>query len=177
MTERTVLTVEEFETLADIHGGDLLAWPADVRAAAERLLAESEDAQRIFDEAAALDGLLSDDPALAPSASLTARVLADAAANSALSTRKPAQRRVGGSRFGDLWRDLFGELGAGAGAVLASACVVAVVSGLVTGGSTPGASRAIDGVEYAFLQEASEAVDATGEDDLEGLLFDDDAFL
>lgn len=71
------MTIEEFETLLLAHGANPRHWPAGRRAAAEALLAESEVARALFDEAERLDAAIAAGTA-APAAggALAARILA-----------------------------------------------------------------------------------------------------
>lgn len=73
------MELDDFETYAMAYGGDIAQWPAEDRAAARALLAESAAAQAMLDEARALDATLDLWDAPAPSEALHARVLADAA--------------------------------------------------------------------------------------------------
>jgi len=52
------MMIEDFEARAMAYGGTIDAWPAEDRAAAHALLAESTAAQGIIDEARALDAAL-----------------------------------------------------------------------------------------------------------------------
>lgn len=82
----SAMSLDEFRLAAEIHGGDLAAWPDAARRPAAALLAVSEDAQAALEEAAALDAALAlfveEDAAELPE-SLHARILGDAAAVSA----------------------------------------------------------------------------------------------
>jgi hypothetical protein len=69
------MALERFETLVDAYGSESDLWPDDERASAQALLDQSDEAQRIVDEAAELDGLLGQSPAVEPSAALRQRVL------------------------------------------------------------------------------------------------------
>lgn len=123
------MTFEKFETLAAAHGGALARWPRAERAAAERLLAQSDAARAALAEAAALDAVLdAAAPAPAMSARLTARILADAAECAA--PRPAAQtRRQGG------WRAWLGRLSTAA-LIPAPACAAALF-GLWLGYAAP----------------------------------------
>jgi len=62
------MTIEEFETLLLAHGANPRHWPAGRRAAAEALLAESEVARALFDEAKRLDAAIAARPRPLPAA-------------------------------------------------------------------------------------------------------------
>jgi len=69
------MTLERLEHILDAYGADPAHWPDADRAAALALLAQSADARRRRDDAAALDVLLDAVPAVSPSPALAARVL------------------------------------------------------------------------------------------------------
>jgi hypothetical protein len=52
------MTLAEFRDALDAHGADVAAWPAVLRAAAERLLADEPAARASFDAAARMDALI-----------------------------------------------------------------------------------------------------------------------
>jgi hypothetical protein len=72
------MTIERLKALAEAYGADLRRWPASERPFAESLVATDPAARAALDEAAALDVLLDASPRPAPSAALTARILAAA---------------------------------------------------------------------------------------------------
>jgi hypothetical protein len=86
------MTIERLRDILDAYGADPLRWPAGERIAAQAFAAREPRAAALVAEAAMLDGLLDAVPAQAPSAALTARVLA-------------ARPKV--SRLRALWNDLF----------------------------------------------------------------------
>jgi hypothetical protein len=72
------MKAERLHELADAYGADLRRWPASERAFAESLIVADPSLKAVLDDAAALDALLDAAPTPAPSAALTARVLAAA---------------------------------------------------------------------------------------------------
>lgn len=75
------MDLKTFDALAELHGGDLAAWPPGAQAPARALLARSAAARAALERAAALDAALADLAAFPePPASdaLMARILADA---------------------------------------------------------------------------------------------------
>jgi len=81
MRRDDVLTLERLHALLDAYGGTPGRWPADERAAAERLILTSAAARGAYEEARALDRLLAEDePVAPPSPALAARVLSGAPA-------------------------------------------------------------------------------------------------
>lgn len=74
---------DDFSTVLDMYGADLALWPDDQAAAARSLLARDGHAQRLFEQAKALDAALSEalSPAsITPSADFMAALAARAAA-------------------------------------------------------------------------------------------------
>lgn len=98
------MSLAEFDDLAFAHGGDVARWPADRRAAAERLAAGSAEAAARLAQMTALDDALGAaapaDPQ--PSDDLMARILADAA------TLAPAAPRAQPAATLS-WRDRLGR--------------------------------------------------------------------
>ncbi len=76
----TTLTSAELARLLDVYGTERERWPAPAWDAAQRLVATTPAVRRLWDEAAALDRMLSDLPPSVPSPELVARVLAAAPA-------------------------------------------------------------------------------------------------
>ncbi len=71
------IPLERFEALLDLYGAQPHKWPADERAAAHALLAQSADARAALESARALDELLDRaSPVPALSADLAAKILA-----------------------------------------------------------------------------------------------------
>ncbi len=91
MSNDTLMTLERLGTLLDAYGGDLRRWPEPARSTAEALIARDGAARLLFNQALALDALLDEASAIAPSPALKARLIARA---------KPALWRQG---FGALW--------------------------------------------------------------------------
>jgi len=60
--DRSVVTIGAFAALIDAYGGDPKRWPAERRAAMERLLGEDAGARRLQEEASALDRVLAAAP-------------------------------------------------------------------------------------------------------------------
>jgi anti-sigma factor RsiW len=94
------MSMDEFRTLLDAWGADPGRWPNDRRAAAEALIARSEEAKRMLADEAAFDALLArtlleGTPAGKPDAALTQRILA-------IPQSARQERRAGGWRFGFL---------------------------------------------------------------------------
>lgn len=86
------MKIERFAEILDAYGGDPLRWPETERLTAQGLAARDPRAAALLDEAEALDAMFDAAPAMAPSAALTARVLA----------RRPRL---------SLWRELFPNAG------------------------------------------------------------------
>lgn len=74
MTEPTAMPLDRIRALLDAYGAMPERWPEDERAAAQALLAESDDAQALLREAASLDGALDLVEAPTPSEELMRRV-------------------------------------------------------------------------------------------------------
>ena len=72
------MKAERLQALADAYGADLRRWPVSERAFAESLIAGEPSLRAVLDDAAGLDVLLAAAPVVAPSADLTARILAAA---------------------------------------------------------------------------------------------------
>lgn len=53
-----MMTLQRFTALADSYGADLARWPEEARGPARELLAISDEARALFDEARALDAAL-----------------------------------------------------------------------------------------------------------------------
>lgn len=70
--------VERFAELVDAYGAEPSAWPEQERPSALRLLEHSEQAVRLLEEAAQLDGLLADVLDVEPSMGLRDRILEQA---------------------------------------------------------------------------------------------------
>lgn len=86
------MKAERLQALADAYGADLRRWPVSERAFAESLIAGEPSLRAVLDDAAGLDVLLAAAPVVAPSADLTARILA------------AAPRRKGRGRLGQaIW--------------------------------------------------------------------------
>lgn len=75
---RSRVDLERFAAIVDAYGAESSAWPSDEREAAIELLASSEEAVRLRDEAAALDAFLDVVPVVEPSATLRSRILEQA---------------------------------------------------------------------------------------------------
>jgi hypothetical protein len=118
----TSMSIETFERLALIHGGDIAAWPAASIAPARDFMAVSAQARAALADAAALDAaldaLVHADPAPAPEA-LSARILADA--DGVLAARRP-QSATG-------LRPTFGRARWVAPAALAASAMIGVFMG------------------------------------------------
>lgn len=68
------LGLEQFEQLLEVHGAMLERWPAELGAAARRLLDSSERARERWSEARRFEALLDAAPAIEPSSALIARL-------------------------------------------------------------------------------------------------------
>lgn len=129
MTGAKVLTIEEFITAAETHGGDLARWPADLAGPGRALLDRSEAAQEALAAAAALDLALEEALAPAPPPeALTARILADAAA---VASRAPAAPPVPAARRDGLLTRLAEAFARPLGS--AAACALGAAFGLWLG--------------------------------------------
>lgn len=101
--------------ILNAYGADPLHWPADERAAAEKLITQSAEAASLLEEAATLDRLLDMSVCPAPSPELMARVLA---------AREPEGWLAALWPFGPIWQPV-------------SAMAVAAVLGVVLGIAAP----------------------------------------
>lgn len=87
-----MMTLERFEDLAEIYGGEIARWPEGEREAARALLAaEGPRLTPVLTAAAQLDRLLDLAPAQAPNAALLGRLIAAAPQPAA-----PARRWIAG---------------------------------------------------------------------------------
>ena len=75
----TTMTIDDFEERAMAYGARIDGWPEEDRGAAQALLAGSERARAILEEARSLDAMLDLWEGPEPSHALLSRVLADAA--------------------------------------------------------------------------------------------------
>ena len=82
------MTLERFEALVAAYGADVARWPAEERLAAHDFAKDAPEAQRLLEEAAALDTLLAAVPTPVASPALMAAVLAH--------TAQPMDRPAGG---------------------------------------------------------------------------------
>jgi anti-sigma-K factor RskA len=127
------------------YGADPARWPAEERAGALRLLADSAEAATMRDNAQALDSLLDEAPGLEPTPELMAEILA----------RPDRSRRLALLEalwpFGPIWRPALGM-------------AAAVVLGVTVGALTPppfgdvealqsSLSDEIDGLAFASLMD------------------------
>jgi len=94
----TPLTPDRFHALAETWGGDLARWPADLRPAAEALLARDADARASRDRALALDALLAVDAVAPPAADLRRTILAAAEDHVGAGFLRALLRELGGLR-------------------------------------------------------------------------------
>lgn len=76
MTMDKEITLERFKAIVDAYGASAERWPPSERKGALALLAASPEARACLAEASALDGLLANSPAGAPSAELIERLVA-----------------------------------------------------------------------------------------------------
>lgn len=75
-TNQTVITIQRFSQLLDAYGGNTKRWPSQERAAALKLLGQSDEARRLQQSALALDHLLDTVKTSQPQARLRQRILA-----------------------------------------------------------------------------------------------------
>ena len=124
MTEDTEQTMdfERFETLLDQLGGDIAAWPEELRFGAERLLAADRAAMALQAGALAAERAIAGAPSVRASPELMARVLSDAP--HARRSRKFGDVISGFWPFGSVWRPT-------------AAMAVAVILGVLTGYTAP----------------------------------------
>lgn len=181
MTENR-MTLAVFVTLSEAYGGDIARWPEDRRAEAEGFAAENAEAAEALAEAEALDRMLDEMTVPAPSMALTARVLGDAAAESATRARA-VKAPAAQSRQRSGWRVLLAQLGLGSSALVAGGLGVAAMAGLAVGVIAPVSTATVDQADDGAytLSEAVADPDTLDEQDLELLevalideLFDDD---
>jgi hypothetical protein len=132
------MAFERFETLVDAYGSEPNLWPDDERTAGLALLERSDEAQRVVEEAADLDALLGQAPAVEPSPALRRRVL-----EAAPSAQKSWLERLDGWTtslwpFTPRWQPVL-ALGA------------AAVFGILIGASSPEGEPTSDPMEVAEL--------------------------
>ena len=132
------MALERFETLIDAYGADADLWPDDERDSALALLEQSDRAQRLVAEAAELDEILNQAPAVEPSAALRQRVL-DAA---------PDRRRSWLERL-DSWTTSLWPFSPRWQPALALGAAAAF--GIVIGASSPEGELVSDPMEVAEL--------------------------
>jgi len=126
------MTLNEFEQLLHIYGADRTRWPLSARAGAVTLLASDRGAQRLLDEAAALDAVLSHvaEPDVAVTATLVDRIIAVSQRSPRLVCRTEHPGQLPGSARSanigrrshdtDLWRGI---------AALAASLVIGIFAG------------------------------------------------
>ncbi len=86
------MSMDEFRNLLDALGADTGRWPRERQAAAEALLASSEEARLLLAGEAAFDTLLAGAPEAAPSAALVQNIMA-------IPRAAKQERKAGGWRF------------------------------------------------------------------------------
>lgn len=114
-----MMRLDRLTSLIDAYGADPERWPADERAAALLLLAESAEARAYAEDAAALDALLDRVP-------LRPTVTVDPASLAARIARAPARPQPRRRSFGERWGFGFGWANV---AALAAAGVVGFMVG------------------------------------------------
>jgi len=140
------MDIDRLRSLVDAYGAEPAHWPADERAAALLLLANSAEARAYAEDAEALDTMLDRVP-------LRPTVIVDPAALAARITRTPARRQAARSAwslrpaFGFGWPNL---------AALAAAAIVGFVVGWTDFNSTANARDNVDAV--VSLSAADDAV-------------------
>lgn len=105
-------TIDRLREVLDVHGADAARWPRAERAALEALVAGSQDARAVHDDATRLARVLDDDALPAPSPALRRAILAHV----------PRPRL----RFADLLADFWAALGGGRVAAPAFALALAL---------------------------------------------------
>jgi ferric-dicitrate binding protein FerR (iron transport regulator) len=95
------MTLEEFEDALDRYGADLAGWPEALRAEAERLVASSPEAERLYRQAERLDRLFS--PGFVPPPPSVARIVAHATQPIRLRLMARIERALGFDLFGFGW--------------------------------------------------------------------------
>ena len=152
----TTMTIEEFEERALAYGARMESWPPGDRVAARSLLAGSERARAILEEARSLDAMLDLWEGPQPSHALLSRVLADAAAVTQES--RPVEAAAAPTREGWFAR-LFGGMSLlRPGLALAACLALGVAMGTsleesVLPVAAPDPVEAIAAVEFAFALE------------------------
>jgi len=120
--------LDRFAAIVDAYGADPAAWPTDERSNALALLEVSEDAVRLRDEAAELDGLLGDLPDVAPSMALRSRILEAAPQSARTWSERWARIAQLVWPFGPSWQPV---------TALAAAAVLGITVGLVVPDLSP----------------------------------------
>ena len=120
--------LDRFAAIVDAYGADPAAWPIDERESALALLEVSEQAVRLRDEAAALDGLLGDLPEVEPSLALRTRILEAAPQPARTWSERWARIAEVVWPFGPSWQPV---------SALAAAAVLGITVGLVVPDVSP----------------------------------------
>lgn len=116
------MDMARFGEIVEAYGADPGRWPPDERAAAESLLAGSDEARQLNADAAALDTLMNLSSAPTPSPELTAQVLA------AAGRRRWRDELVALWPFETIWRPASGfAMAAAVGIVLGAAIPEAIL--------------------------------------------------
>jgi ferric-dicitrate binding protein FerR (iron transport regulator) len=135
--------IARLRAVLDVHGADDSRWPAGDRAALSTLIARSQEARAVFDDAVRLDRVLDDDTLPAPAAALRRAILA----------RVPQPRRTLAEALGDFWAAL------GGGRVAAPAFAVAFVVGTALGIYADPATQSGNDVEIDLVEVAQLATE------------------
>ena len=131
------MTLERLDSLLAAYGADEAGWPADERQAAHELIAASDEARRLLEEARELDALLNAAPVEEPSAELVERLMA--ARPRELPRELTGARRVSGGmrKKGGSLRGFAAALWPyGSSAFPAGALAASLVLGIALGTST-----------------------------------------
>ena len=140
-SQRGRVDLERFAMIVDAYGAEPSAWPDDERDDALALLATSEAAVRLRDEAAVLDSLLDDAPVLEPPAALKSRIL-ERAPKPAVSWADRVDRLAEIAwPFGPRWQPV---------AALAAAAVLGVLVGVAVPQASQAEASSTDITELAF---------------------------
>lgn len=144
------MNLDRFAAIVDAYGGSPSRWPEAERAAAVALLKTSSDAQRLAEEAEALDGLLDMPETVAATRDLQDRILAAAPAGRAGSSSPATGGLFGWPRW-----------------IPAAAVACSLALGVVSGTQLPSLIGLDD--EALALQVASAAMSSgVGENDVNG---------
>lgn len=144
MTEPTAMPLDRIRALLDTYGAMPERWPEEERAAAQDLLAESNDAQALLRETTLFDGALDLVEAPAPSEELARRIEELVYLRPATATQRPRQKPSLAHRLRS-WRAAWRP------AVLAASGALGLAIGVAAAQPSKTTSPPFDTVELSAL--------------------------